>query len=248
MSHTQAACEEMQLLIQADLDGELDAAATAVLSAHVRDCPGCAALQADLVALSAQLRGAVVHEPAPARLRQALEAILEEPKVVPFRRRRFVPFATFGAGAAIAAALMLTVVGPGVDPSAELVAGHVRALQPGHLIDVASSDQHTVKPWFDGRIDYAPPVNDFKQQGFPLEGGRLDYVGGRAVAALVYRRNKHPIDLYVWPGAGESAPAVSVRDGYTVVGWSRGGMVFRAVSDLNAAELSEFAELWRGER
>lgn len=248
MTDAETACEEMRLLIQADLDGELDAAATAVLGAHVRDCPGCSALQRDLVALSARLRGGFPAEAAPARLRQALEARLVPAPVVPMRRRRFLPLATFGAGAAIAASLMLLLPGPRPDLAAELVAGHVRALQPGHLTDVVSTDQHTVKPWFDGRIDYAPPVMDFADRGFALVGGRLDYIGGRAVAALVYRRDKHPIDLFVWPGGGDAAPVVSVRDGFTLVGWSHGGMVFRAVSDLNAAELASFAALWRESR
>lgn len=246
MSGAETACEEMRLLIQADLDGELDAAATAVLAAHVKDCAGCQALQRELVGLSTRLRGAGLAEPAPARLRAALEARLApDPVVVPMRRRRFLPLASFGAGAAIAAGLMLMVGQPAADADAELVAGHVRALQPGHLMDVASTDQHTVKPWFDGRIDYAPPVEDFKAQGFPLEGGRLDYVGGRPVAALVYRRNKHPINLFVWPGPGDTPLTVAERDGYTVVRWSHGGMVYRAVSDLNAGELKEFAALWR---
>jgi len=102
-----------------------------------------------------------------------------------------------------------------------------------------------VKPWFDGRIDYAPPVRDFSSAGFPLVGGRLDYLGGRPVAALVYRRDKHLIDLFVWPAEGVSAPAASTTNGYNAVAWTGGGMRFRAVSDLNATELAQFAGLWR---
>jgi len=248
MTHSVAACEEMRLLIQADLDRELDAAATAVLTAHVQDCPACAALQRDLGDLSGRLRGALMAERAPAALRAALEAKLIPAPVIPLRpaRTRLLALTAFGAGAAIAAAIALAVIPARHDDGlAELVAGHVRALQPGHLTDVVSSDQHTVKPWFDGRIDYAPPVVDFAAQGFVLVGGRLDYIGGRPVAALVYRKDKHPIDLFVWPGQGNAAPETSGRDGYAVVGWSGEGMVFRAVSDLNGPELAAFAALWR---
>jgi anti-sigma factor RsiW len=152
----------------------------------------------------------------------------------------------FGAGAAIAACLALLLLPAGPDGDAELVADHIRALQPGHLTDVLSSDQHTVKPWFDGRIDYAPPVKDFSSQGFPLIGGRLDYVRDRPVAALAYRRDKHLIDLYVWPDQGPAAaPAADARNGYNIVRWREDGMAFTAVSDVEAAQLRDFAELWR---
>ncbi|MCW3474505.1 anti-sigma factor family protein [Limobrevibacterium gyesilva] len=244
------ACEEMQLLIQADLDGELDAAATAVLAAHLRDCAGCAALQRELANLSGRLHAELRPEAAPASLRRALEARLAPAAAAPPApggfRRRLAPLLSFGAGAAIAASLALMLPRTGADPDGELVAGHIRALQPGHLTDVASSDQHTVKPWFDGRIDYAPPVMDFVAQGFPLVGGRLDYIGGRPVAALVYRRDKHPIDLFVWPSQGSAEPVMDTRNGYNVLRWARDGMAFRAVSDLNAKELADFARLWQG--
>jgi anti-sigma factor RsiW len=242
------ACEEMRLLIQADLDGELDAAATAALAAHIADCPGCAALQRELTGLSARLRGELRPYSAPEGLRRALAARLGPAAPPPPSgfRRLLAPFATFGAGAAIAACLALLLLPRGADPDAELVADHIRALQPGHLTDVASSDQHTVKPWFAGRIDYAPPVRDFAAQGFPLIGGRLDYIHDRPVAALVYRRDKHLIDLYVWPdGSAPSAPALEARNGYNIVRWTEGGMAFRAVSDVEAAQLKDFAELWR---
>ena len=244
-----AACEEMQLLIQADLDGELDAAATAALAAHLHDCPGCSALQRELSDLSVRLRAELRPTAAPASLRRALEARLLPPALPPPPtgfRRRLTPLLSFGAGAAIAASLALMLVQPGGGGlDGELVASHIRALQPGHLMDVLSSDQHTVKPWFDGRIDYAPPVKDFVAAGFPLIGGRLDYVGGRPVAVLVYRRDKHQIDLYVWPGTAAATPASETRNGYNIVRWSQGGMQFCAVSDLEAGELTAFAGLWR---
>jgi anti-sigma factor RsiW len=241
-----AACEDMHLLIQADLDGELDAAATAVLAAHVQDCPGCTALQRDLTALSARMRTELHPEAAPAALRRTLEARLRPapPPTTGIFLRWLAPLLSFGTGAAVAASMLLMLPSGG-DGSAELVSSHIRALQPGHLTDVLSSDQHTVKPWFDGRIDYAPPVKDFAAAGFPLIGGRLDYVGGRTVAVLAYRRDKHAIDLYVWPGDGASGPTSETRNGYNIMRWSQGGMQFRAVSDVERTELSAFTRLWQ---
>jgi hypothetical protein len=131
----------------------------------------------------------------------------------------------------------------GPDIGDQVVASHIRALQASHLVDVASSDQHTVKPWFDGRLDYAPPLRDLAAQGFPLEGGRLDYVDGRPVSALVYRRARHAINLFVWPAAShrEREPSSRVVNGYNIVRWSEGDMAFWAVSD----DLDEFVRLWR---
>jgi anti-sigma factor RsiW len=132
----------------------------------------------------------------------------------------------------------------------EIVASHVRALQPGHLEDVISTDQHTVKPWFDGRIDFAPPVRDLAAKQFPLLGGRLDYLSDRPVAALIYGSDKHVIDLYVWPiakgeGNGKPMPQTASRNGYNAVHWSEGGMDFWAVSDLEPAKLGDFVRAWR---
>jgi anti-sigma factor RsiW len=120
----------------------------------------------------------------------------------------------------------------------------VRSLQADHLFDVASSHRHTVKPWFEGKLDFAPPVRDWSAEGFELLGGRMDYLGGRAVAALVYRHRKHVINVFVWPepGADESA-RVEVIDGFNVVQWRREGMACRAVSDLSADELAKLAQL-----
>jgi anti-sigma factor RsiW len=165
------------------------------------------------------------------------------------RPRRFGRAASFGAGFALAACLALVVVLPrgGAQIADSVVASHIRALQPGHLMDVASTDQHTVKPWFDGRLDFAPPVRDFAAEGFPLIGGRLDYLDGRAVAALAYRRDKHIIDVYVWPGSSTLAAvfANGAHDGYNVQHWTQDGMVFWAVSDVEAGQLAAFVRLWR---
>lgn len=262
-------CAEMKFLLQADCDGELDVGATARVAAHVAGCPDCAATQLELARISARLRAEMPYHAAPARLRQAIEAAIASsgatPAPVPARSRR--PAARhrwlqlpgrwmdrvlpFGAGIAVMAVLALVVVLPrGEDMTDSVVASHIRALQPGHLMDVVSTDQHTVKPWFDGRLDYAPPVKDLAVQGFPLVGGRLDYLAGRPVAALAYRRAQHVIDLYVWPRLSglDPSPGSGERSGYNVVRWSQDDMVFWAVSDLNKAELAEFVQRWRAAR
>src|ERR1700733_14814375 len=127
----------------------------------------------------------------------------------------------------------------------ELVASHIRSLQPGHLMDVVSTDQHTVKPWFDGKIDFAPPVRDLAEQGYPLIGGRLDYVGGRDVAALVYQLRKHYINVFIWPDDGKQGnrPEFVSKEGYNVACMSSGGMRLCGVADTNAEDLRQFMQL-----
>lgn len=236
------ACGDMRLLAQAEMDGELDAAGSVALAAHLRGCPDCTAARDEVGVLSIRLREGVTRHAAPASLRAAILA--QQPAAA---RRRWPVWghgASFGAGLALAAVVAGFMVAPergGVVP--DVVAAHIRALQPGHLVDIASTDQHTVKPWFDGRLDYAPPVRDFAAQGFPLMGGRLDYLANRPVAALVYHHDKHLIDVFVWPG--KQAEADSAAQGYNVMAWVRDEMTYRAVSDLNAGELATFAGLMR---
>jgi anti-sigma factor RsiW len=251
---TEMACAEYSLLIQADLDGELDAAASAALAAHVQDCRGCAGLRDRLAAQSRALRGEVPRHAAPDALRAPLTAMAAPRSTAPppptgFRRRSLFAGGGFVAGAAIAACLMLLVL-PGLRPAAPgdaalLLSSHLRALEPGHLMDVVSTDQHTVKPWFDGRIAFSPPVDDFAKQGFPLLGGRLDYLGTRQVAVLVYGHGKHVIDVYVRPQPGEVAPGTVLADGYRIASWTGGGFRFQAVTDADAAALDAFVALWR---
>jgi anti-sigma factor RsiW len=137
---------------------------------------------------------------------------------------------------------VLTPVADRASMSDEILASHVRSLLVDHLTDVATSDQHTVKPWFNGKIDFAPPVVDLAGEGFPLVGGRVDYIGGRVVAALVYRRQAHIINVFVWPAAA-GAPTSSSRDGYNIRSWSEGGLTWWAVSDASAADVGRFQEL-----
>ena len=247
-------CDKV-LLVQAELDGELDAAQAAALEAHRTDCPICRAAQAELMRARGLMRGDL-YEPMPDDVRTRVMARLRQvappPAPAPRRRRNWDwlrgPSIGFGLGAACAAAISLLVVLPERnDLIDQVVADHIRALQPGHLEDVVSTDQHTVKPWFDGRIDFAPPVRDFAAEGFPLRGGRLDYLGGRPVAALVYQRDKHIIDLYVWPasGAGPHLAGDTTIQGYNVVHWAAGGMNFWTVSDVERSQLDDFAALWK---
>jgi anti-sigma factor RsiW len=249
-------CAEMRLLVQADVDGELSPAEAARVSEHLHTCPDCAALPAQLTALSTAIREQVSYHAAPDSLHAAIRAQLasmapaQPPRAAsrPFwpalsswlRAKTAVPF---GAGFALAACLALVLVLPRQERGLpdEIVSDHIRALQPGHLMDVVSTDQHTVKPWFDGRLDFAPPVKDLQQAGFPLTGGRLDYLAGRPVAVLVYQRRQHIINLFIWPEQGAAAPAATSRNGYNLVRWTQNGMAFWAVSDLGANELAEFA-------
>lgn len=256
-------CTRMEFLLQADHDGELDTGNVAIVAAHLEVCPGCGARQAELAALSVRLRTKLPYYAAPAKLRQSIEAAIGTARPTPDTPRRRAGItrwslrigegwlrqaAPLAAGAAIAAVVMLTVLPPrGGDPADGVVASHIRALQPGHLMDVVSTDQHTVKPWFDGRLDYAPPVKDLASRGFPLIGGRLDYLAGRPVAALAYHRAQHVIDLYVWPTSSgvDTPPGSGERSGYNYISWKQNQMVFWAVSDLNKADLAEFMEQWK---
>ncbi|HEY7889693.1 MAG TPA: anti-sigma factor [Steroidobacteraceae bacterium] len=236
------------LLLQAEFDGELDAAQAAALAEHRAGCPVCTRNEALLAATQRALRGATYHRASPELLR-AVAGRIGASRPPPHRRTRmpWQGLAGFGAGAALAAAILLTLLpvgGPGL--VATLVDDHVRALQPGHLLDVVSTNQHTVKPWFDGRLDFAPPVKDLAAAGFPLIGGRLDYVSGRNAAVLVYSRGKHLVELFVWPAAGAATePARATRDGYNVLHWTADGMSLTAVSDVDPAGMAEFVRDWR---
>ena len=228
-----------EMLLQADADGELSPAEAAGLGQEV---PDRAERAAELSALSARVRRELSYHAAPATLRSALR--LQFTRARPAARRPGFLQARmalpFGAGFALAASLLLMLPAPsGTGLPDQIVSDHIRALQPGHLMDVASTDQHTVKPWFDGRLDFAPPVVDLRAKGYPLTGGRLDYLAGRPVAVLVYERRQHIINVFIWPE--RAGPLTTSRSGYNLMRWQQDGMTFWAVSDLNRDELAEFA-------
>jgi anti-sigma factor RsiW len=246
--NTTPSCD-MTLLVQAAFDGELDAAEAARMADHRLTCETCKTAHAHLQYTRQSLRDGDMYARAPDALRRNLTAALNMPAPMPrvARGNWTQRLAGFGMGAAIAAAVTLYVVTPGQrNLTDDIVAGHVRALQAEHLQDVASSDHHTVKPWFEGKLDFAPPVKDLASQGFPLTGGRLDVMDGRPVAALIYRRATHPINVFVWPAKGMvSAAKTETRNGYNVVEFVNDGMNVWMVSDVEKGELARFAELWK---
>ena len=257
-------CPDWQDRLQGLIDGELDAAHAVEVEVHVAGCAACAEAHDRALGLRALLRGEGVRVAAPSRLNARLEATVgaaTEPvarRVVARRTAAMAPTAGRrsdralwgfgGAGLAVAACAALALaIGPSLQAGQleqELVASHVRSQLAGHLIDVVTSDQHVVKPWFGGKLDFSPPVIDLADQGFPIAGGRLDYIGKRTVAAIVYRRGRHVINLFVWPGRPDMGPpAARPGNGYALLHWSRGGMTFWAVSDVNEADLQAFRRL-----
>ena len=248
-------CDELEVLLHALIDGELDAGHAHDVEMHVAGCSACAAQLASYRAMHGVMGGGALKETAPAHLRSRIEALVAAPAPLvvsmrgffkPTRRSFFGGFALGSAlSAAVAASLVLTVIRRDEQAVAdEVVSAHIRSLQPGHLMDVATSDQHTVKPWFNGRVDVAPPVIDLTAESFTLLGGRLDYIDGEPVAAIVYQRRKHMINLFVAQhlGARHARTVAESIQGYNVRHWSQDGLDFWVVSDLAGDELDEFVQ------
>jgi anti-sigma factor RsiW len=248
-------CEEAQPLIDSYLDGELDLVRNLEIERHLETCPDCAPIRQMALELRSAIREEVPYFRASPALRQGVRAIAREQARARTPRTSTASWRWVGATAAIVLVVLGVVgsernwLGPshGELLAQEIVAGHVRSLMANHLADVASGDQHTVKPWFDGKLAFAPPVVDLTREGFPLVGGRLDYLDGHPAAALVYQRRLHYINLFVWPSASEqdTEPVRQTREGYNMFQWNRGGMAFWAVSDLANDEMGTFVALLR---
>jgi len=240
-------------------DGELGAARRWLLSRHVARCAACAAAMEELQSMRTALRTRLVQHRAPPELAARIGAALaHEPVPEPVRpaRQSSVRFASLGfagsglAGALAGVALTLLVLRPpaGGGMESAVIGSHVRSLMAQHLTDVATSDQHTVKPWLSARLDVSPPVRELADQGFPLVGGRLDYIDGHPAAAVVYRHAQHVINLFAWasPGQPDAPIRTETRQGFNLVTWRTDGITFWAVSDLEADQLGRFARLVHG--
>lgn len=244
------ACPERLPMLHSLIDGELDAANSLAIETHLKGCRGCAEALRELEAVHASIGGASAGYRAPAALRDRVDAILEAAtERAPARFGMKVRYAA-GTMVALAASLLLVVATPQMlspGDQDQFVSSHVRSLLASHLVDIQTSNRHVVKPWFNGRIDFAPPVVELADRGFPLVGGRLDYIDGRVVPAIVYRRRLHVINLFVRPAAGLALPIASTahHDGYSIVHWTAAGLDYWAVSDIDGAELGQFREMFR---
>ena len=243
-------CAEIKDLLHAYADGELDLVRNLEVEQHLKSCAKCAAEKNSIQSLRDVLRQNDLAYRAPNSLRKEIRKMVNAD--VPARgdarptEIKLWIWKLIAAGATAFAALTI-ILRPGISGRDQLlneaVADHVRSLQANHLTDVTSTDQHTVKPWFDGKLDFAPDVKDFAGQGFPLIGGRLDYLKGRTVAALVYKRNKHFINVFIWPTKNTATQTAENFRGYSIINFDANGFHYCLVSDAEGKELSDLANL-----
>jgi anti-sigma factor RsiW len=240
-------CNEAREFLHAYVDDELDLAAALQIENHLCTCAQCRRALESLEAAKAAAAQPAVYRNAPEDLRADIRRMIRAQARVTWWDR---PLALSGL-----AAVLIVLIGLGVflrtlystgGQIDELVSSHVRSLEANHLLDIDSTDQHTVKPWFAGKLEFSPPVVDLSADGFPLVGGRLDFVENQRVAALVYHRNKHIINLFIWPGETESQ--VDVNNGFNLIRFPCKGMVCWAVSDVNAGELQRFCDLFAAQK
>ncbi len=245
-------CHEAQPLLHPFVDNELDVLRHVEIEEHFKSCPACTEQEQSLSSLRAALSAPALYYRAPAALRARLE--LGAQPLTLERRNRISPLvarvAALSSLATAAAILLFLALGDrqsAVDRLADtVVASHIRSLQADHLKDVVSSDQHTVKPWFRGKLDFSPQVPDFSAQGYVLTGGRLDYLADRTVAAIVYQCRAHVINLFLWPAIGQdTAVKPYSRHGYHIRHWQHGGMDYWAISDVNDRDLDQFVRLFQ---
>jgi len=250
-------CSRVLNYVHGFVDRELDPVAASEIERHLEECASCRQAYARQTSLQAAVRRHAVYHAAPASLAGRIRANVlgtgtRQMSASGGSRRQWLQL-----GAAVAATAVMTwAITLQIERAAkddrvvdEVIASHARAVLTNHLVDVASSDQHTVKPWLSSRLDFSPPVADLADAGFPLAGGRLDYLAGRPVGALVFRHRQHVINLFVWPDANArtAAPAQSAsKQGYNVWYWAQAGMTFWAISDLGAADVQTFSETYAG--
>ncbi len=237
-------CEESQAQLNAYVDGELDLSKTLELEHHLRECTVCSQAHENLRTLRKAIGSESIRFQPTAAFEARVKAALRHDADERPQRSTWL----WLVPALSAAALLIVFTGYLITRSQsddlvarEIVSSHIRSLMTSsHLIDVPSEDPHTVKPWFDGKLDFSPPVKDFGAQGFALVGGRLHYIANRPVAALIYQRRKHQINVFVWPAANrDTKPAAQVQQGYNLIHWTRSGMTYWAISDLNLVELQQ---------
>lgn len=245
-------CETAKPYLHSYADGELDLVNHLKVEEHLADCFNCDLYFKDLNSLKNSLtEDQDLYFRAPKELRRSILSSLREVGIESKPRTiwnwRWTPVFAALAIAFITLATVFSLIRPSTNnddlAANEMVSAHVRSMMLDHLMDVPSTDQHTVKPWFEGKLDFSPPVVDLGPQGFTLVGGRLDYVGGRPIAAIVYKRRQHVVNLFVYPESGAVAGETIVKQGFNIVRWNKSGMAFWAVSDLNSTELQQFADL-----
>jgi anti-sigma factor RsiW len=244
-------CKETKGFLNAYVDGELDSEGSLAVETHVRACAACLTDVEKFHALASAIENGSLRFKAPARVKRNAQRAIRAANSEARSSLFFWRWASVPASAVLIIALTWAVTTHWTRSSEEtllvsnIVSSHVRSMMANHITDVSSSDSHTVKPWFSGRLDYSPPTKDLTEQGFRLIGGRLDYLGGRPVAALVYQRSQHFINLFVW---ASNSPAVReqeqlARQGYNLIHWTRSGMTYWLISELNLTELNECARL-----
>jgi anti-sigma factor RsiW len=249
-------CQDVKNLLDPYSDGELDLVRNLEIEEHLSTCAACAQQEKSLRSLRSALSSRSLYHAAPAALRDRVQQLQSAPSLLARERRQsWVQPVAIAVGILLLIGISATIgvlLSRATNPTGGrvedwVVAGHVRSLQVNHLTDVVSSDRHTVKPWFRDKLDFSPQVPNLSAQGFALSGGRLDYLDERPVAALVYQRGRHAINVFTWPAGSNGDKAVRDlgRQGFHLRSWQRSGMNYWAISDLNDEDLDQFVRLFQ---